>query len=106
MEFDDQILSSLNFRNQKLIGSNDFGRVYKADNEYGKTRCLKIIPVNKFRREEWEASLRLRKINNENVIICDKLYNTTHGLVVLEMDFIDGGDLKNYVDKEQYFSSE
>jgi serine/threonine protein kinase len=107
MELDNQILTNLNFKNQKLIGMGVFIRVYKADNEVGKTRCLKIIPANKFRREEWEASLRLRKTNNENVIICDKLYDTTHGLIVLEMDFIDGGDLKNYVDKHVgYFSSE
>jgi serine/threonine protein kinase len=104
---DEEILKNLNFTNEKPIGTGVFSRVYKADNKDGKTRCLKIIPIDKFKREEWEASQRLKNVNNENVIICDKLYDTKEGLVVLEMDFIDGGDLKSYVDKHTgYFSNE
>jgi hypothetical protein len=85
MKFDDEILTNLNFKNKKLIGIDAFGRVYKADNEVGKTRCLKIIPANKFRREEWEASLKLKTTNNENIIICDKLYETTRILLMEEI---------------------
>jgi serine/threonine protein kinase len=109
---DENILSQLNLERSELIGVGMFGRVYKAyEKKTCKVFCVKIIPKDKFRREEFEISEKLKKSeniskDNENLIIySDKKEFKEFNIVTLIMEFMNGGDLKSYVDNhEGYFS--
>jgi serine/threonine protein kinase len=105
---DENILKNLNFERCSLIGVGVFGRVYKGyeKNERNKVKCIKIIPLEKFKEEEWNISQKLKGSENENVLMCDDMrILKDENLVVLLMEFVNGGDLKNYVDNHsEYFT--
>jgi serine/threonine protein kinase len=107
IKYDEEICSELNFEKPNLIGVGVFGRVYKAyDKKTKEVKCIKIIPEEKFKSEEWELSEKLKNKKNENLIIFSemKIFKEKR-LVALVMDYISGGDLKTYVDNHNnYFS--
>jgi serine/threonine protein kinase len=104
---DEKICSFFQLEKPSLIGVGVFGRVYKAeDRKAGKFRCIKIIPIDKFKKEEYDVSERLKDKNNENLIIYSQIeVFEDMKLVALVMDYINGGDLKSYTDNYVgYFS--
>jgi serine/threonine protein kinase len=107
MKYDEEICSELNFERPNLIGVGVFGRVYKVyDKNTKKVQCIKIIPEEKFKIEEWELSEKLKNKKNENLITFSQMRTfEDKKLVALVMDYISGGDLKTYIDKHNnYFS--
>jgi serine/threonine protein kinase len=89
MDVDIKILTHLNYQNYSLIGMGTSGRVYKAVRN-GIIECVKIIPKEKFKENEWEVSFKLR--NNKNILVSKQKYSINE-YVVLIMDFVDGSDL-------------
>jgi serine/threonine protein kinase len=105
MEIDRRALEEFGYRNNKMIGVGVFGRVYASVKD-GKDICIKIIPLNKFDEREWKASELLRNKDCSNIIIyTEKL--SKYNLILLEMEYMNGGDLKNYIDNlEKNLSTE
>jgi serine/threonine protein kinase len=110
------IFQKLKLEKPDLIGTGVFGRVYKAYSKeitkvgkvIEKICCVKIIPADKFRESEYNASERLKqKEYNDNVLIYLRMERfDEERLVVLVMDFMNGGDLKDYINKDnKLFSS-
>jgi serine/threonine protein kinase len=104
---DNSVLRQLGYKNTYLIDAGNFGRVYKVNKPDGKIVCVKVIPLDKFKDAEYDSSEKLEKIEeNDNVLICSNIRKIEDEKVVtLEMDFMNGGDLKNYIDEySNYFS--
>jgi serine/threonine protein kinase len=105
MHDDLKVLEECSFEESKMIGIGVFGRVYAVKKKDNK-RCIKIIPISKFNDNEWEASQILKNKDCSNIIICSEKI-IKNNLVLLEMEFMTGGDLKNYVDNQKNkFSTE
>jgi serine/threonine protein kinase len=105
---DENICSKLNLEKPELIGIGMIGRVYKAyDKNTSEVCCVKIIPSDKFKKEEFEISEKLKNKNNENLIIySSKEEFKDFKLIALIMEYMDEGDLKSYIDNHNgYFSS-
>jgi serine/threonine protein kinase len=107
---DEYVFRELGFKDCKIISIGVFGRVYKGvEVKTNNIYCIKIIPIDKFRNEEYQISEKLRGVfGSENLIISLKMQRfEDKGVVVLIMDFVNGYDLKNYVDNhEGFFSSQ
>jgi serine/threonine protein kinase len=97
---DIKLLEEHNFKNCKMIGIGVFGKVYVVENENNQKRCVKIIPKNKFNELEWEASQTLKNADCSNIIICSKKIEKNN-MILLEMEFMNGGDLKKYIDDKK-----
>jgi serine/threonine protein kinase len=107
IKYDENICSKLNLEKPELIGVGVFGRVYKAyDKKNNEICCAKIIPLDKFKKEEFEISEKLKNKNNENLIIySNKEEFKDFKLIALIMEYMDEGDLKSYIDNHNgYFS--
>jgi serine/threonine protein kinase len=107
MKNDKDIILQLELKSPIMVGVGVFGRVYKAFDKNGKLVCVKLIPSEKFKEEEWRASEKLKNKNDDNVIICSIMKKFEEAkLVALVMDYMDGGDLKSYIDNYSGYLSE
>jgi serine/threonine protein kinase len=105
---DDVIFGELGFKDCEMIGIGVFGRVYKGvEVKSNNIYCIKIIPFDKFKEEEYQSSERTRGVvGSENLVLSLKMQKFEDKVVVaLIMDFINGGDLKKYVDNYKGFFS-
>jgi serine/threonine protein kinase len=106
MELDVKTLESKDYKNPIIIGIGVFGRVYSVENKNGEKKCVKIIPVNKFDEKEWKTSTLLKNYDCSNVIVYSKK-EEANNLILLEMEYMNGGDLKSFIDKSKsLFSTE
>jgi hypothetical protein len=99
-ENDKKACSMLGLKDPTLVGIGVFGRVYKAQNQKdGKSYCVKIIPSEKFNEEEYNISERLKEKRSKNLIVfSQKQEFPKFKLVGLVMEYMNGGDLKSYID--------
>jgi serine/threonine protein kinase len=97
----------MNLIEADLIGIGFLGRVYKTKKVgYNEFLCVKIIPLDKFKDDIWKISQKLKN-KAENLIIYSYMEKfDDENLVVLEMEYMDGGDLKTYIDNYKGFLSE
>jgi serine/threonine protein kinase len=102
---DERLLEELGFLNSDLIDAGV--RIYKAETKDSKNPiCLKVIPSKYFKKEEYEISLKL-KGKAENLVVCNNMYEFfKENLVILNMEYMNGGDLKTYIDTYNGYLSE
>jgi serine/threonine-protein kinase len=95
-----EIFLQLGLKDYKLIGMGMFGKVYRAMDENGRTVCVKIIPQQNFKKEEYLTLEKLANKKNPNII---SIYykKEIDNFVILVMEYVDGGELKTYVDKHK-----
>jgi serine/threonine protein kinase len=84
-----------------VCGEGVFGKVYCVQNTIGEKKCVKVIPVDKFDEKEWETTFQvLRNCNCPHIIVYSNKI-PTNCYVLLEMEYMDRGDLKTFIDNDK-----
>jgi serine/threonine protein kinase len=106
-----KILTACKVENSRLIGSGNFGRVYKCiDRSVGeKPICLKIVPATMLSLQEKMAVNRLKDINSPYLVKfydCNECVEENEKFMIIKMEYVNGGELKKFIDSNNLTKSE